>query len=113
MIGREISKKILDALSVDKELMDLSDDPSDYEFELKKERQKNCEFSSDDDQNEGCDQEDECQNNEMKVETKRMRMKTEGVIKKTSFKYLLDDDQNEGIDLEDGDQNNQNEGREN
>ena len=40
-------------------------------------------------------------------------MKTEGVIKKTSFKSFLDDDQNEGIDLEDGDQNNQNEGREN
>ena len=44
------TKSILDALNADKDLIDLSDDPSDYEDELKLERQKRCEFSSSEDE---------------------------------------------------------------
>ena len=40
------TKSILDVLNADKDLIDLSDDPSDYEDELKLERQKRCDFSS-------------------------------------------------------------------
>ena len=47
--SRVMSKAILETLNADKDLIDLSDDPSDYEDDLKKEKQKRFQFSSDDD----------------------------------------------------------------
>ena len=49
------TKSILEALNADKDLIDLSDDPSDYEDELLLEKQKRGDFSS----------EEELENNEV------------------------------------------------
>ena len=50
MLSTYSTKLILEALAADKDLMDLSDDPSDYEEELKREKEKRCEFSSEDEE---------------------------------------------------------------
>ena len=52
IISQEKSKLILEKLSADKELMDLSEDPSDFEEELKNKKLFNIDLSSDDEQEE-------------------------------------------------------------